>query len=205
MNSERCSRGRPLPPVAPARNDRLHRRLSGALILLFLAGCLSEMLPLPQTDDPMFVRMAGIQFGMRQSELLRRRPSIEASRAGELREAYGPGWITYGFRSPMDPRLSSVRVWMPLADSVSLRERREDLVASLSLRSAYGIGPEFYCKTSNHLDEIRAVWQGRPSTGVSSQIFASTDRRGYSAELVVLVRDSGLPVARGQTPCAPTR
>lgn len=74
---------------------------------------------------------------------------------------------------------------MAFAESALLRERREHLVASL--RAAYGYDAECYRRTSNHLDEIRLVWNGNPSTGVSSQISASGDRRGYTAELVVLV------------------
>jgi len=159
-----------------------------SLALLLLAGCDTNGLPLPQADDPIFLQMADVQLGMRQSELLRRHPSLETSPEGELREAYAAGWITYGFRGLTDLRLSSVRVWMAIADSAFLRERREDLVASL--RAAYGYDAECYRRTSNYLDEIRLVWRGKPSTGVSSQIYASAERRGYKAELVVLVADS---------------
>lgn len=170
------------------RRMQLRSFVHRTLALLLLAGCDANVVPLPRADDPILLRMADVQLGMRQSELLRRHPSLETSPEGELREAYGAGWITYGFRGLTDPRLSSVRVWMAFADSASLRERREDLIASL--RSAYGYDAECYRRTSNHLDEIRVVWRGKPSTGVSSQIFASASRRGYTAELVVLVGDS---------------
>jgi hypothetical protein len=170
------------------RRMQLRSFVHRSLALLLLAGCEASVLPLPQADDPIFLRMADVQLGMRQSELLRRHPSLETSPEDELREAYGAGWITYGFRGLMDLRLSSLRVWMTFADSAFLRERHEDLVASL--RSAYGYDAECYRRTSTHLDEIRLVWKGKPSTGVSSQIFASADRRGYTAELVVLVGDS---------------
>jgi len=185
--------------VELVRKQELLRCLSRTLALLLLAGCDANVLPLPQADDPIFLRMADVQLGMRRSELLRRHPSLETSPEGELREAYGAGWITYGFRGLMDLRLSSVRVWMAFADSALLRERREDLVASL--RSAYGYDAECYRRTSNHLDEIRLVWRGKPSTGVSSQIFASADRRGYTAELVVLVGDSVPRLYGERRPC----
>lgn len=178
--------------------ERLRPHLAGALVLLLLAGCRPEPVTPPQADDPMFLWMADLRFGMHQSELTRQRPSLEPSPEGGLREAYGMGWITYGFRDPRDPRLSSVRVWIELADSVSLRERHEGLSASLS--SAYGFDPACYRTTLNQLDETRLVWQGRPSTGVSSQIFPSPDRRGYRAELVVLVADSALPLDREREP-----
>lgn len=170
------------------RRMQLRSFVHRSLTLLLLAGCDANVLPLPQADDPIFLRMADVQLGMRQSELLRRHPSLETSPEGELREVYGAGWITYGFFGLTDLRLSSVRVWMTFSDSAFLRERREELVASL--RSAYGYDAECYRRTSNHLDEIRLVWRGEPSTGVSSQIFASAGRRGYTAELVVLVGDS---------------
>lgn len=174
--------------------ERLRPCPTGALVLLLLAGCGPEPVSLPRADDPMFQSMADLRFGMHQSELTRQRPSLEPSPEGGLREAYASGWITYGFRNPMDPRLSSVRVWMELTDSVSLRERHEGLSASLS--SAYGFDPACYRTTSNQLDEKRVVWVGSPSTGVSSQVFPSPDRRGYRAELVVLVADSALPLDR---------
>lgn len=181
------------------RKQELLRCLSRTFALLLLAGCDANEVPLPQADDPIFLRMADVQLGMRQSELLRRHPSIETSPEGELREAYGAGWITYGFRGLMDLQLSSVRVWMTFADSAFLRERREALVASL--RSAYGYDAECYRRTSTHLDEIRLVWRGKPSTGVSSQIFAAADRRGYTAELVVLVADSVPRLDGERRPC----
>ena len=200
MSSEPCFPGRPETVVTPlARGGLLRRRLSGALILAILVGCEPEPVPLPQADEAVFVRLADIRLGMRQSEVLRQRPSIEASREGELEEADGVWWITYGFQHPQEPRLSSVRLWREFTDSLWFRDQRQELVASL--RSAYGFDPECYRESFDHMDEIRFVWKGRPNTGVSSQIIAAPDGRGYRAELVVLVRLSDLPLHSEPVPC----
>src|SRR5690606_39981799 len=100
--------------VRPARKQRPRRCLSHVLVLLLLAGCEASEVPLPHADDRIFLRLADVQLGMRQSELLRQRPSIETSPEGEIQEAYAGGRITYGFRGLRDLRLASVRVRMKI-------------------------------------------------------------------------------------------
>lgn len=173
--------------------------LWGAFILAILAGCEPELVPLPQADEPIFVRLADIRLGMRQSEVLRQRPSIEASRDGELQEADGAWWITYGFQHSRERRLYSVRLWREFTDSLSLRDRRHEVVRSL--RSAYGFDPQCYRGNLHHMEGIRLIWQGTPNTGISSQTIASPDGRGYRSELVVLVGLSDLPFHSEPVPC----
>lgn len=199
-SSKPCCSGRLKTVVAPpTRVRRPPCLLSGALILAVVMGCEPELVSLPEVDDSVFTRLADIRLGMRQRELLRKRPSIEASQEGELEEAEGVWWITYGVQHPQEPRLTSVRLWREFTDSLSLRDHREGLVASLS--SAYGFDPECYREGFEHLDEIRFVWRGRPNTGLSSQVIPSPDGRGYLAELVVLVRLADLPLHSKPVPC----
>lgn len=185
--------------IAESAQSPRVRRAGFPLFLVVLAGCQPETVALPQADDPVFARLANVRLGMGQTELIKQRPSIEVSPEGELWEPFGSGWITYGFRPDGEFPLTSIRVWMEFADSLSLRERWEGLVASLT--SAVGFDPECYRNASPHLDEIRVLWRGRPNAGVSSQLVASPDGVGYRAELVVLVGDSELPLHPGSVPC----
>lgn len=202
MNGLHLSEGASEPTTRPLNiRVRLHFALRAVPILaLALGACRQRTIELPPIHDVAFSFVDGVELGMTPVDVARLGRSLQPSPDGGLRESYSGGWITYGFGTGLDGRLSSMRWWVPYPDSMALRRRWGQLV--VRMRDAYHADPACLVRSSSTFKELRATWPGTPSSGVSSQIISSGDPKGYRAELVILVAADSVALRGGLGPAS---
>ncbi len=192
-------------PYGPSMRSCLFVTLLASLMLSTLE-CSPASVPLPEIDDPVFSSLSGVNLNMPQAAFMGLGRPIEPGPDGEIRESFGPGWITYHFSGIPDGRLVSIRWWLEYSDSLRLQTRWGELVSRIS--NVHPARPWCSRKSTPGMSEHRAVWEGLPAIGVSAQILSQGNGRGYRAELVVIAEIEGRNISTEtgeNTPCGARR
>lgn len=175
----------------------LTRLLLTLSVLLPTQGCEPPLVALPEVDDPLFSRVAGVQLGMSRAAFQQLGKDVFLGPDGNVQEVYGPGFIEYRFEGAATQRLVAIRWWLEYSDSLYLQNRWHELVSGIE--EAHPGQARLRTTTRPGLKERRALWEEEPRLGVSAQILSDGGPNSYRAELVVIAQiHPWEPEKRGQ-------